>query len=131
MLAIHEPTERSRSIGGRAGNRVIARFWRGETRAADADEYLEVLRRTGVADYQGTPGNRDVLILRRLRGDVAEFLIVTLWDSRDAIAAFAGSDIETARYYPEDEKYLLRFEEKVEHWDVVASADGALPKRDA
>jgi heme-degrading monooxygenase HmoA len=104
---------------------MIARIWRGETRAADADAYLEVLRRTGVNDYRSTPGNREVLLLRRTRGDVAEFLILTLWESREAIAAFAGPEIETARYYPEDEQFLLRFAEEVEHWDV--DIDAAVP----
>ncbi len=98
---------------------MIARMWRGETRAADADDYLEYLHRTGVADYRATPGNRDVIVLHRVRGDRAEFLLVTLWDSRDAIAAFAGPDIDKARYYPGDQQYLLSFPEKVEHWEVA------------
>jgi heme-degrading monooxygenase HmoA len=98
---------------------VIARIWRGETRAADADTYLEYIRQTGVADYRATPGNRDVVVLHRVNGDRAEFLILTLWESRDAIVAFAGADIDRARYYPEDQKYLLSFPEKVEHYEVA------------
>lgn len=101
---------------------MIARMWRGETRAADAEEYLDYLRRTGVADYRATPGNRDVIVLHRVLGDRAEFLLVTLWDSRDAIAAFAGPDIDKARYYPADQQYLLSFPEKVEHWEVAEQA---------
>jgi len=96
----------------------IARIWRGETRAADADAYLEVLRRTGVADYRAVEGNRGVLVLRRLQGDRAEFLLLTLWDSREAIARFAGDDIDRARYYPEDQQYLLGFAPTVEHYAV-------------
>jgi len=99
---------------------VIARIWRGETRAADADAYMEILNRTGVADYRATPGNREVIVLRRVRGDRAEFLLITLWDSREAIAAFAGDDIDAARYYPEDEKYLVSAPEQVEHWELAA-----------
>jgi heme-degrading monooxygenase HmoA len=111
---------RQRDLRPLVGGAVIARIWRGETRAADADEYMEVLRRTGVPDYRATPGNRDVIVLRRVRGDRAEFLLITLWDSRDAIAAFAGPDIDVARYYPEDQQYLLEFAEQVEHWELVA-----------
>jgi len=50
--------------------------------------------------------------------------VLTLWDSREAIAAFAGPDIDVARYYPEDQEYLLGFEEKVEHWELAASDVG-------
>jgi heme-degrading monooxygenase HmoA len=99
----------------------IARIWRGETRAADADAYLEVLERTGVADYRAVEGNRGVLVLRRLQGDRAEFLLLTLWDSREAIVRFAGDDIERARYYPEDEQYLLAFAPTVDHYIALAS----------
>ena len=102
---------------------AIARIWRGETLAEKADAYLEVLRRTGIADYRATPGNRAVFIFRRRRGDRCEFLVLTLWDSRDAIAAFAGADIDVARYYPEDEDYLLGFAEQVEHWELAASEE--------
>lgn len=98
---------------------MIARLWRGETRAADADAYLDYLRRTGVADYRATPGNLDVIVLHRVVGDRAEFLLVTLWESREAIAAFAGQDIDMARYYDEDQRYLLSFPERVEHWEVA------------
>jgi heme-degrading monooxygenase HmoA len=98
---------------------MIARVWRGETRAADHDAYLDYLRRTGVADYKATPGNLDVIVLHRVTGDRAEFLLVTLWESREAIAAFAGPDIDAARYYDEDQRYLLSFPERVEHWEVA------------
>ena len=96
----------------------IARIWRGETRAADADAYLEVLRLTGVADYRAVEGNRGVFVLHRIQGDRAEFLLLTLWDSREAIARFAGADIDRARYYPEDQQYLLSFAPTVDHYLV-------------
>ena len=60
---------------------MIARTWRGATRAQDADRYLEYLNATGLREYRETPGNQGVLALRRLDGDRAEFLLITLWDS--------------------------------------------------
>lgn len=53
-------------------------------------------------DYRSVPGNLGVQILHRLEGDRAHFLTVTWWESRQAIAAFAGQHIEIAQYYPED-----------------------------
>ncbi len=44
---------------------------------------------------------------------------MSLWDSRDSIRAFAGDDIELARYYPEDDEFLIDRELKVKHYDVV------------
>jgi hypothetical protein len=37
----------------------------------------------------------------------------------DAIKRFAGSEIERAKYYPEDEKFLLELEPTVTHYEVL------------
>ncbi len=98
---------------------MIARLWRGTTRAAQADEYLQYLKRTGVSQCLATPGSRGVHILRRMRSDEADFIFISRWDSREAIAAFAGPAPEKAVYYPEDAAFLLRMDPQVEHYDVV------------
>jgi heme-degrading monooxygenase HmoA len=97
----------------------VARIWRGAVRATDGDAYLEYLERTGIAEYRATPGNRSVQVLRREVGDRTEFVIVTVWDSRQAIAAFAGDDIERAVFYPEDERYLVERDDTVTHHQVT------------
>lgn len=98
---------------------MIARIWHGRTAAHRAEEYLEYLNKTGIPDYQATEGNQGVYVLRRMEGDEAHFLLLTLWQSRDAIAKFAGSDVEKARYYPEDRDYLLEFEPTVTHYEIL------------
>jgi heme-degrading monooxygenase HmoA len=69
---------------------VIARRWRGWTRAEDADAYLAYIRETGLREYRDTPGNRGAWILRRDDGDRVEFVTLSFWDSMDAVRAFAG-----------------------------------------
>ena len=98
---------------------MIARIWHGVTTAAKADEYLDYLNRTGVPDYQATQGNRGVYVLRRTEGARAHFLTLSFWDSMEAIKGFAGPDPGIARYYPEDEEFLLDFEPTVEHYEVL------------
>jgi heme-degrading monooxygenase HmoA len=98
---------------------MMARIWHGVTPAEKADEYFEFLKKTGVTDYQSVEGNRGVTILRRIEGDRAHFLLLTLWDSMEAIREFAGSDVDKAKYYPEDERFLLEFEEQVVHYAVL------------
>jgi heme-degrading monooxygenase HmoA len=100
---------------------VIARTWRGWTAAADADRYMAYLEETGLREYRETPGNRGVLVLRRVVGAKAEFLLVSFWESHDAIRAFAGDDIEEAVYYPEDEAFLVDRELHVAHFDVLSA----------
>jgi heme-degrading monooxygenase HmoA len=94
-------------------------MWHGVTAAERADEYLDYLNETGVPDYRETEGNRGVYVLRRIEGDKAHFLTVSFWGSIEEVKAFAGPDPEKARYYPEDEGFLLEFEPQVKHYDVV------------
>jgi heme-degrading monooxygenase HmoA len=99
---------------------MIARLWHGAVPASRADAYMLYLEATGLPDYRATPGNRGVSVLRRLEGEVAHFLLVTLWDSAASIRAFAGDEIERARYYPEDTEFLLELEPTVTHYEVVS-----------
>lgn len=101
---------------------MIARAWRGQTPAAKAADYLAYLQRTGLKEYAVTEGNRGVLALQRIEGDRAEFLLITLWDSWDALRRFAGDDVAKAVYYPEDDGYLVYREPHVTHYEVVDEA---------
>jgi heme-degrading monooxygenase HmoA len=98
---------------------MIARIWRGVVRADDGDAYADYIRETGFNEYAETPGNRGAWMLRRDDGDRTEFITYSLWESVDAIRAFAGEDIEVAVYYPDDEKYLIEREDTVKHYEVV------------
>jgi heme-degrading monooxygenase HmoA len=97
---------------------LIARIWRGVTRAEHVAEYLYYLERTGLGEYRDTPGNVGVTVLRRVAGDRAEFVLISYWESMDAIKAFAGDDPERAVYYPEDDRYLLEKVPTVDHYEV-------------
>lgn len=101
---------------------MVARSWKGWTSAADADEYVDYLGETGVKALAGTPGNQGVQVWRRIAGDRCEFVVVSLWESREAIHAFAGEDIERAVFYPEDERYLVDRELTCTHYEVAAHA---------
>lgn len=39
----------------------------------------------------------------------------------EVIKNFAGTSFVKAKYYPEDDIFLLEFEEKVQHYEVFAS----------
>lgn len=98
---------------------MIARTWHGRVPAAKADAYYDYLLRTGLPDYCSTPGNRGILVQRWAEGKVAHFLLTTLWNSLDSIKQFAGEAYEEARYYPEDDDYLLEREPNVVHAKVL------------
>ena len=102
---------------------MIARTWRGWTRREDADAYLAYLLQTGIPAYRATPGNAGAYVLRRPDGDLVEFVTLSFWESLDAVERFAGREVTRAVFYPEDDRFLVRREEHVTHFEVTA-ADG-------
>lgn len=104
---------------------MILRRWRGVIRTAERDAYRDYIAGTGGADYASTPGNLGFQMLFRDLGDgMSEVMTLSWWGSLDDIRGFAGEEIELARYYPEDDHYLVERPRNVEHHEVVA---GSLP----
>ena len=107
--------------GGMTAKKAIVRMWRGTVRNDDTDEYVAYIERTGMTEYRETPGNLDAWMLTRDLGDgTTEIVTVSRWESLEAIRGFAGDDIETAVYYPEDDRFLVERDDKVRHWTQVS-----------
>ncbi|MEL6135413.1 MAG: antibiotic biosynthesis monooxygenase, partial [Bacteroidota bacterium] len=94
--------------------------WHGQTKVEDYDAYAEFLKAKAIPDYKQTEGFVKLTFLRRIVGDIAHFTLVTYWENLEVIQNFAGVESELAKYYPEDKDYLLKFEEKVTHYEVFA-----------
>lgn len=101
---------------------MIARIWQGRTRPGMGESYYEYLEKTGLKEYRATAGFRGVLVLRRQDGEASEYVLITLWDSMDAVRGFAGADPGRAVYYPEDDRYFPEEERgpHVKHFEVLA-----------
>lgn len=97
---------------------MIARIWKGAVRKEDSAAYADYLRETGVAGYAKTPGNRGVWMLRRDVEGRTEFVMFTLWQTLEAVKAFAGPDYETAIFYPEDARFLVERDLVATHYEV-------------
>ena len=102
---------------------MIVRMWHGRVPTEKAKAYRDFLNTRAIPDYQSTPGNLAVYILERPEGEVTHFITLTFWESLDAIRAFAGEDVEAAKYYPEDQDFLLEFEPTVVHYEVVGKSE--------
>lgn len=116
------PAAAGASSGGRASVKVV-RIWHGRVPRAKAARYRAFLNARAVPDYRAVPGNIGAYVLEREEGDVTHFLTMTLWHDMDAIRGFAGDDVAVAKYYPEDEEFLLEYEPTVNHYEV-AGEDG-------
>ena len=99
---------------------MIARIWHGKTIAANFEAYTTLLKKLAIPDYTKTEGFRGLTFLRNISNAEAHFTLITYWQNLEVIKNFAGEDFEKAKYYPEDNDYLLEFEEKVQHHEVFA-----------
>lgn len=97
-------------------------MWHGRVPAAKAAAYRQFVNGRAIPDYRSVPGNLSVHILERAEGEVTHFITLTFWESLDAIRAFAGEDVDKAKYYPEDAEFLLEFESRVVHYEVVGQS---------
>jgi heme-degrading monooxygenase HmoA len=101
---------------------MILRRWSGRIRTTDRDAYADYVRETGAGDYARTPGHLGFqMLFRDLKDGTSEVTTLSWWQSLESVLAFAGSDVTIARYYPEDDRFLLERPERVEHHEVVAN----------
>ncbi|HEX7251556.1 MAG TPA: antibiotic biosynthesis monooxygenase [Thermoanaerobaculia bacterium] len=94
----------------------IARIFRGRVLTARADEYEQYIA-TGIEKILATPGNQGATILRRAEGDQTEFLVVSYWESVNAVKRFAGEDYQKPVLLPRDREFLTA-EPSVSHFEV-------------
>jgi heme-degrading monooxygenase HmoA len=98
---------------------MIVRIWRGTATAEKAVDYERHFVDTVVPELRDIPGHRGASLLRREAGGAIEFLAVTLWESIDAVKAFAGANPDVAVVEPAAVAALSQFDDFVRHYELV------------
>lgn len=101
---------------------MIARVWHGRTLTARADAYQKYLDSTGVARMLKTDGNHGVEVLRRTDGPRTDFIVISYWESIEAVKRFAGAEYDKAVILDRDREFLVDVEPNVVHYEVVRAA---------
>ena len=104
---------------------MIARMWGGWASGENAAAYEEHFRSQVLRELSRVPGYRRAELLRREDGVETEIVVVTRFESMDAIRAFAGVDPEAAVVAKGARELLSRFEDRVRHYEVVALPNDA------
>lgn len=99
---------------------MIARIWHGKTSLEKFEDYSCFLKEVALPDYEKTKGFTGLSFLKKIKNNEGHFTLITYWQNLEVIKNFAGEDYEKAKYYPEDDAFLLEFEEQVEHHEVFA-----------
>jgi heme-degrading monooxygenase HmoA len=80
------------------------------------------LLNTGVKDYRCHSGCSEIKVLRRDSDGWAHFVIFSIWESHDAVRAYAKDASEKAVLYADDERFGLVPDLTVSHYDILPAA---------
>lgn len=103
---------------------MVVRAWRGYGAVANAQAYPQHLLQSVRPKLEQLAGFQGLYLLCRRDTKEVEFLVLTLWDSMDAVQAFAGEDPHRAVVEPEARAALVRFDTVVQHYEVLAAPEG-------
>jgi heme-degrading monooxygenase HmoA len=97
---------------------MIARLWRGWTSNENADAYEKLLREQVLPGLRQIDGYRGGYILRQGGNGEVEFVVMNLFESLEAVRAFAGPDYTVPVFEPEAKQLLSKVEPLARHYEV-------------
>ncbi|NPA73397.1 MAG: antibiotic biosynthesis monooxygenase [Epsilonproteobacteria bacterium] len=96
----------------------IMRLWHGRVKRDRADEYERFMIEKAAPDYGSVEGLLKLYFQRKDEKEISHFLLVTIWDSMESVKKFAGDNPKIAKYYPEDDEFLLEKEKETELYEI-------------
>ncbi len=111
-------------VSDREANRPILRMWKGRSTPERAGEYVRHAVSKVFPALHAVAGHRGAYLLRRSVNGAVEFVVLTLWDSMEAVRRLAGQDAEKAVVDPEARAALASFDDRVTHFEVVHKTEG-------
>ena len=87
----------------------------GQTGARYRKHFLESV----LPELRAKAGFREAKLLSNAQGRVTELVVVTFWDSMEAVRSFAGEDAEAAVVAPEAAALLEDYDRRVRHYAVL------------
>lgn len=104
---------------------MVIREWRGRASASSADAYPDHFRRSVLPELRQIPGFLGATLSRRRVSGKIEFLVLTRWESLDAIRSFAGDEPGKAVVEPGAVAALTDFNATVQHFEVIEETCGS------
>lgn len=99
---------------------MIARLWSGRVPNDKASAYVKLMHDIAIPDYRRVSGNQGAWCLHRVDGEHTVVSMLTFWIDYAAIERFAGTPIDTAKYYDFDPGFLVEMTPRVEHYEVIS-----------
>jgi heme-degrading monooxygenase HmoA len=98
---------------------MISRHWKGIAKPGEAENYIEHLRTDTFPKLAKINGFISASILKRTVAQGAEFLIITVWESLEAIERFAGARADVAVVPEVVQAMMFEYDRNVIHYEIV------------
>jgi heme-degrading monooxygenase HmoA len=103
----------------KTGLGMVSRHWKGTAKPGQAEAYIRHLRTDTFPKLARIPGFVRASILKRGVEAGTEFQVVTVWESLQAIQAFAGSSTDSAVVPPLVQGLMLSYDTQVAHYEIA------------
>jgi heme-degrading monooxygenase HmoA len=104
---------------------MIERVWSARTTREGAVRYAAHVRDVVLTELARIDGYRGARLLERELDGVIEVVVVTRWQTLDAIRAFAGEELDRAVVHPAAAALFTDYDRKVRHYGVVVEEQAA------
>jgi len=98
---------------------LILRMWKARSTVDKSGEYVQHATKKVFPTLRAIEGHRGAYLLRRAVDGATEFVVLTLWESMEAVRKFAGKEPEKAVVEPEARAALMSFDDSVTHFEIV------------
>ena len=98
---------------------MVLRMWKARSTVKLAADYIEHATKVVFPKVRTIEGYRAAYLLRREVEDGVELVVLTLWESMQAVRRFAGTEPNKAVVEPEARAALTSFDDFVTHYEVV------------
>lgn len=98
---------------------MIARHWRAIAKPEESENYISHLREETFPGLRNIEGFIRAFILKRTIARGTDFLVITVWQSIEAIRQFAGESVEAAVVPEKVRSMMIEYDEKVAHFEVA------------
>ncbi len=98
---------------------MISRHWKGIAKPGEAENYITHLRTDTFPKLSEISGFIEASILKRAVAQGTEFLIVTVWESIEAIERFAGAQADVAVVPEVVQAMMIDYDKNVRHYEIA------------
>ena len=100
---------------------MIARIFHASALPEKANDYVQHLQMSVLPELRQIDGFQGVQLLRKDSAEEVEFIVLTFWDSMDAIRKFAGEEADVAVVAPAAQAMFHEYDSTVKHFEIVVN----------